>query len=79
MLLPAVAKYALTVLSPGVTLMLFRPLLEDDGRARYCERGVPCIQLVPPPDLLTGSSTAKVDDVPGDRVPIPSTKRPFSR
>ena len=53
--------------------MLFRPLLASRTLAEpaYRGRGVPCIQRVPPPDLLTGLSTAKVDDVPGDTFPIP--------
>ena len=47
MILPAVAKYSSTVLSPGVTLMLFRPLLEDVGRARLLRARRPLHQMGP--------------------------------
>jgi hypothetical protein len=79
MCLPAVAKYGASVLSPGVTLMLFAPSSRTLAAPAYCERGDPSIQRAPPPDLFIGVSTAKVDEVPGDTVPIPSTKRRFSR
>jgi hypothetical protein len=79
MILPAVAKYGGHRTLAGSHIDVVPPPPGTWAGLAYGERSVPCIQLAPPPDLLTGSSTAKVDDVPGDRVPFPSTKRPFSK
>jgi len=78
MFLPAVAKYGwIRTAGSHIDVVPPPPRGRSPGPASS-ERAVPCNQRLPPLDLLTGSSTAKVDDVPGVRVPNPSTKRPFS-